>query len=149
MKSRLREPPAARLPTQATILALGLLTLPGLVAVCGPKRITATGWLLAGLAAACAWGYARALPGFVWVTRLALPVVGVAAAVGLGWIGGIVLGGAVGALTLLAWSREAMMAVIPPAARRAKPVPIPPELVPREVLDAAGVDERGQRRADG
>jgi hypothetical protein len=49
------------------------------------------------------------------------------------------------ALTWLAWSTVARIAVIP-LASPGRAVPIPAELAPGEILDAAGLDSRGHRK---
>lgn len=133
-------------PSRSVALLLGLLLLPGLVAATAPGGVALAGWLLAGFAAPAAWLYARARTPALWAIRALLPLLGLAAAVTLGWAGGLVLGTGVVTLTALAWSREALAAAMPPVTAQAGVVPIPPELTPTEVLEAAGLDDRGRRR---
>jgi hypothetical protein len=48
-----------------------------------------------------------------------------------------------------AWHRDVALAIAPAAPSRGTAVAIPPELVPPEILEAAGLDERGRpRRSD-
>ena len=55
-------------------------------------------------------------------------------------------GAGAGAITYLAWTKPARIAV-QPLVERGRPVPIPPELTPTEILDAAGLDDRGRKQA--
>ncbi len=150
LSSRLRRDRRTDAPPSRVVgLVMGLLALPGLIAVAGPSAVPLFGWLLAGFAALAAWGYSRAWMPFVWILRSVLPLLGILAAIRLGLPGGLVLGLAVAGLTILAWTPEAMVAVVAPPTRRAQPVPIPPELVPPNILDEAGYDERGRPRGPG
>jgi hypothetical protein len=131
-------------PPRAVIMNLGLIALPSLVAVTGFDGVPLAGWLLSGLALAAAWAYSQAWLPALWAVRVALPVLGVAAAAALPWWGALVLGLAVTALTALAWSPEVRQATLSPAAVPVDLIPIPPELTPPEVLEAAGFDTRGR-----
>lgn len=131
-------------PTSAVVLSLGMVGLPALVAVTAPDGIPLTGWLLSCFALAAAWLYSQAWLPAVWALRLLLPILGIAAAAFLSWPGALVLGLGVAALTALAWSPEVRQATMAPAAATVRLVPIPPELTPRDVLEAAGIDDRGR-----
>jgi hypothetical protein len=54
-----------------------------------------------------------------------------------------------GAAAVAGWRREVAVALAPPLVRRSDPMRIPPELAPPDVLDAAGLDDRGRRQDAG
>lgn len=147
-KGVVRERPAATgPPREAVLLSLLLISAPGILGVVSPDGVGAAA-LVASLASvgAGAW-YLKAAPGALWVVRLLAPLLWLVAAVATGLWGGVVLGvGAAGAAGL-AWTAGARLAVKPLTTEGTR-VRIPPELAPREVLDAAGLDERGRRRGD-
>ena len=136
-------------PPRAVVMNLALLGLPALVAVTAPQYVPPAGWLLSGFALAIAWGYSRAWLPAIWVIRLALPVLGIGAAAFLTWPAALVLGSGVAALTALAWSPDVRRATLSPTALPVQLVPIPPELAPQEVLEAAGLDDRGKPTSRG
>jgi hypothetical protein len=140
-----QRPPADAPPRTATALALGLLAMPVVVAVAQPGGVDVGDWLLAIAALVLAMWYTRARPSALWAARLTLPtlagvtflVVPVPAAIGVA--------AAWAVLARLAWTTGARLAVIPLAAP-GHSVRIPPELAPGEILDAAGLDDRGHRK---
>ena len=131
-------------PPRAVIMNLGLVALPSLVAVTGFDGIRVAGWLLSGFALATAWAYSQAWLPALWAVRVALPVLGIAAAAALPWWGALLLGLAVTALTALAWSPEARQATLSRSAVPVDLVPVPSELTPPDVLESAGFDTRGR-----
>ena len=137
-----------RTPPRASALALGLAALPGAVGAWALPDVTPGGWALAGLAAAGAWAYARALPATLWVVRLGLLPLGAVAAVGLYWWSGTGLVAVCAGLTALAWSRDARLAAERPQPRRAEAVSLLPEAVPPSLMESAGFDRRGRSRGD-
>jgi hypothetical protein len=136
-------------PPTAVVMNLALLGLPALVAVTAPQHVPPAGWLLSGFALATAWGYSQAWLPAMWAIRLALPVLGIGAAAFLAWPAALVLGSGVSALTALAWSPDVQRATLSPTALPVRLVPIPPELAPWEVLEAAGLDDRGKPTSRG
>ena len=136
-------------PPKAVAMNLGLLSLPALVAVTGFQGVPVTGWLLSGFAVIAGWAYSQAWLSGLWAVRLGLPVLGLAAALSLPWPGAVLLGLAVGLLAMLAWSPEVHQATLSPAAVPVNLIPIPPELAPPEVLEAAGLDHRGRPQQGG
>jgi hypothetical protein len=147
LSSWLRKLPSADGPApRAAGLALGLFALPALVAVTSPGGVTAAGWVLSGFAFVSAWAYSRAWLTALWAIRTALPVLGIIAAAGLSWPGGLSLGLGIVMLTALAWAPDVLQAAATPPPAATNPIPIPRELIPREVLDAAGVDDQGRPR---
>jgi hypothetical protein len=101
--------------------------------------LTAGNWLV------LLW-YVRRSPGREWVPRALLPLLA---------LGGLLLPAPArwgwmileGAAAIAAWNRGARLAVRP-LLERGHPVPIPPELAPAEVLEAARIDRKGRRLVD-
>ncbi|MGH8875354.1 MAG: hypothetical protein ACRDVM_08925 [Acidimicrobiia bacterium] len=139
-------PAAAGPPATAVLLPLALLGVPFVLAMAGMGGPTFGQWLMALASPLLALGYARALPAAMWSVRLGYPLLALVAMVGSGppgWVVAAIVGSVV---TLLAWRSEVRLAVEPLVPERRGALSIPPELAPREVLDAAGIDERGRRR---
>jgi hypothetical protein len=148
LKGYVRERPnASGPPTEAVLLSLGLLALPGVVGAAGVDGIGAGGWLVTVGSLAVAGWYVKAAPGATTVVRVATPLLAAGAALALGWPGGIVPVAFALALTWVAWTPAARLAV-KPLLESGSRIAIPPELAPREILDAAGLDERGRRRQE-
>lgn len=140
-----QRPPADAPPPKATALVLGTLASPIVVAGLQPDGVTAVDWLLTAAAVALAAWYTRAHPMALWATRLVLPVLAATAAFVVPLpqaVAGVVF---FALLTWLAWTKDARVAVIPLAAP-GRSVPIPAELAPEDILDAAGLDARGRRK---
>ncbi len=133
-----------RVPPVATALAVGLMALPAVVGAAGVEGVTAGGWVLAGAGVLLGWAYMRALVSALWVIRIALPVLGVWAGLGMPPAAGVAIAAVSVALTALAWTKPALAAANPLAPERVKPVPILPEMVPPELLEAAGFDAKGR-----
>lgn len=146
LRATVRQRPAADAPPRkAVALALGLLAAPLLIAAPQPDGVDIADWLLAGGALTLALWYTRGRPDGLWAVRSLLPVSTFASvfSVPLPWSPVVAAGFA--AATWLAWSSDARVAVIP-LATPGRRVPIPAELAPGEILDAAGVDDRGRKR---
>ena len=138
-----RLPPAEPIPAAAMALGLGLIAVPGLLAVSSPGGIELVHWVAALLALATAWAFARALRLGLWSARMLVPLVLIGAAVASsppGLFVGLAL-----AMTCvaLAWSGPVNRAVTPLLATGAG-VGVPPELVPPDLLAKAGYDDRGR-----
>ncbi|HSJ29778.1 MAG TPA: hypothetical protein VLB67_16355 [Acidimicrobiia bacterium] len=140
-----QRPPADAPPRTATALALGLLAMPMVVAVAQPSGIDLGDWLLATAGVLLAAWYTRARPSALWTARLALPALIAVTFVLVPLPGAIGVAAGWAALAWLAWTAGARLAVIPLAAP-GHSVRIPPELAPGEILDAAGLDDRGHRK---
>jgi hypothetical protein len=76
------------------------------------------------------------------------PIVLAVAAIFEGLPVGAFIAATAAGVAALAWTVDARIAVHP-LAEPGTTVPIPPELAPRDVLDAAGIDDRGRRREQG
>lgn len=140
-------PPAAAPAVIVVYLAIGLLLVPGLVAVANPAGMGAVHWVAAGVGVASGWAFSRALVVGLWAVRVVVPGVLIAAAVASPLFGGLALAVASVAILLLAWSRAAGLAVHALVSATTG-VAVPPELVPAELLAAAGYDERGRKREE-
>jgi hypothetical protein len=140
-----RLPPAGGPPWRAVLIPLLLIGIPfllGLAAWSRPSLAT----VLVGLGAplAALW-YSRVLPGGLLAVRALWPGL----AIGLAFtqsVGPAIVCLAAGvAVMVLAWHPSVGVAFHPP--REIGTVhPIPPELTPSEVLDAAELDDRGRPR---
>ena len=133
-----------RVPTKATLLALGLVWLPALVGSLGIPYVTPAGWAMAAFGLVGGWAYARALRGALWTVRLGLLPLGIAAGADLTPAATAGIVAIALALTLLAWTGDARLAVIPPTPRRVRPVSILPEVTPPGLMESAGYDRRGR-----
>lgn len=131
-------------PLRAVALALTLFITPAVLALAGVDGL-GSGWVWVAGAGLALVVYLRALPGAVLATRGVAPVAAAIGAIGapLPVAAACLVTGA--AVTGLAWTRDARLSVRP-LTEPGKPVPIPPELAPSEVLDAAGIDSRGRRK---
>lgn len=140
-----RLPSASGPPPRAIAPPLILLAAPCVLGLAGNE---ATPWalLVVGLSApSFAFAYSRVIPGGLLGVRLVWPVMTLALSPLLGLWGGItaavlavVVGGA-------SWHRAVKASYHPPV-EAGTTFPIPPELAPREVLDAADIDDTGRRR---
>ncbi|MEX0756469.1 MAG: hypothetical protein WD204_00840 [Acidimicrobiia bacterium] len=142
-----QRPPTDSPPKKAVALTLGLLAGPVLIGALQPDGVDLLDWILAGGTVALAVWYSRAKPAALWATRLGLPVAVVATVLAVPFPGSVAAAIGFVALTWLAWSTDARIAVIP-LASPGRAVPIPAELAPGEILDAAGLDSRGRRKDD-
>lgn len=140
-----RLPSAAGPPPRAIGPAMLLLVTPALLGVSGND---APSWALltVGLSAPCAaLAYGRVLPGGLVAIRLVWPALAIALAPLLGLPAGLVSAVLGLSVAILAWDRSVKASYHPPR-EVGTTFPIPPELVPPEVLDAAEIDERGRRK---
>jgi hypothetical protein len=145
----LQPPETGGPPPKSVVLLLLLLTLPGVTAFLSGSPLSAAAWAVVIGSPIVAWAYGKAMPVGLWAARTAIPALGIAASWGLAWWAIVLLVATMGAEAWLAWSKEVGSAVSgpdrPPGARG---LPIPPELAPREVLAAAGLDDHGRRIDD-
>jgi hypothetical protein len=137
-------PSATPAPPQAVGLILLLLATP--VAAAYASVDSDPGATLPALTA-LAWlatlYYARGWPGALATVRIGLPMLA-AIAIFLPPLVGLVWSAGVGAAALLSWTAAVRLAVRP-LVEKGRAVPIPPELVPEEVLHTAGLNRRGRR----
>lgn len=136
-----QRPAAAGPPDRAVLLPLVLVTT--------AFAIGATG---GGSAAAAVVGYSsflvafwfiRALPGALLLVRLGWPALALGLAWPIGGPAGVAAAAGAVAVAFLAW-HETVHHALHPLVQPGSRVPIPPELAPRDVLDAAEIDDRGR-----
>lgn len=132
-------------PRRAVALGLVLFAAPAVTAVSAVDGL-GTGWLWVAGSILVLAVYLRAAPGALLAVRALAPAMAVAGAVDAPLPVSVtcLLGGA--AVAGLAWGRSVRLS-IRPLVEPGRAVPIPPELAPGEVLDAAGVDSSGRRKA--
>ncbi len=140
-----RLPSASGPPVQALLIPLVALGWPGLLALVQTSGVNAWDWWAAGSMIGAGFWYARALPAALWVIRIGVPLLGLIALAVAPLPGWLLPGAGAGVITYLAWTKPARIAV-QPLVERGRPVPIPPELTPTEILDAAGLDDRGRKQ---
>ncbi len=139
-----RLPSATGPPTRAVLVPLVLLAAPLALGLATPTR-----WwpvLIVGLGApVAALAYARVMFGGLVATRILFPVAAVGLALLMEPAVGAVSGLLGGTTAALAWHPSVKTAYHPPR-ERGSLFPIPPELTPDEVLDAARIDDTGRPR---
>jgi hypothetical protein len=140
-----RLPAASGPPPRAVLPALLLLATPCILGLLGND---ASQWalLVVGLSAPnAALLYSRVVPGGLLAVRLIWPALALALTPLLGVIAGAATAVMAISVAAISWDRSVKMSYHPPR-EVGSAFPIPPELVPPEVLDAADVDEKGRRR---
>jgi hypothetical protein len=143
-----KRPPADGPPARSVLLSLLLLAAPPMWALVAPDGLGVWGLIAVAVAwVTMAW-YAKAAPGALPAVRVVSPLVLAVTAVMEGLPAGAVVGATAACVAALAWTVDARIAVHP-LAEPGTTVPIPPELAPRDVLDAAGIDDRGRRKEQG
>lgn len=142
-----QRPSAAGPPRKAVLLTLGLLGSPILVGSLQPAGVDGVDWAIAVAAVVLGVFYSRARPAALWTTRGGTPLLALLCAGAIPMPAALLAVAGFGALTWLAWSSDARVAVIP-LTTRGRSVPIPPELTPGNILDAARIDSRGRRKEE-
>ena len=140
-----RLPAASGPPERAVLIPLILIGFPALLGFAAWDS-SATTTLIVGLVApfAALW-YSRVMPGGLVAVRLLWPGLAVALSLTQGlapgttsFVGGVLV-------AFLAWDQTVKVAFHPPR-ETGSAYSIPPELAPREILDAAGLDDKGRPR---
>lgn len=130
-------------PVMASVLLL-LVATPAAAGLALPSEAPVTVWAWSAWSLALALALARRVGAALIGVRLLHPLSALAAA----WLAPLpapLLLPALGLATAaLAWRREVRHAVTAPTVTPSRAVPFPPELVPPEVLAAAGLDDRGR-----
>lgn len=138
-------PSASGPPPRAVAPALLLVAAPVILGFAGQD---ATPWALVviGLTAPLVgFLYSRVFPGGLLAVRLLWPLLALALTPLLGWVAGVVTAALALTLALLAWHPSVKASYHPPR-EVGTTFPIPPELAPKEILDAADIDDRGRRK---
>jgi hypothetical protein len=136
-------PSAAGPPPRAVLPPLMLLVTPALLGFAG-NQAQPIPLLLVGLSApSAAFLFARVLPGGLIAIRIVWPSLALAMSPLLGWwAGGLAVAVAV-TVAFLAWDSSVRAAYHPPR-EVGSTFPVPPELTPQDIRDAAGIDEKGR-----
>lgn len=138
-------PSASGPPPRAVLPPLILIGAPLAVGLAG---IDSSAWALlsVGLTAPlAALLYSRVIPGGLWAVRVVWPALAIGLSPLLGWVGGLVSCAIAVAVAAASWGKDVKASYHPPR-EVGTTFPIPPELAPTEVLDAANVDEKGRPR---
>jgi len=138
-------PSASGPPPRAITPPLLLLATPAILGLLGNA---AEPWalLIVGIAAPnVAWLYSRVIPGGLLAVRLIWPVLAVVLAPWMGWLAGTASVAIAVAVGVASWHKSVKASYHPPR-EVGTAYPIPPELTPKEVLDAAEIDDRGRRK---
>ena len=137
-------PSAGGPPARSVVVTLAALGLP---LVLGLIPANANSWVL--VMAACgplaAILYSRTIPGGLPAMRFGLIAAALALAAFMPLPHAIVAVLVSAAITATAWSSDVAVA-FRPLIEKGTSYAIPPELAPKEILDRAGIDERGQAR---
>ncbi|NND13001.1 MAG: hypothetical protein HKO10_03490 [Acidimicrobiia bacterium] len=137
-------PPAEPIPDQAVVLSLGLLGLPAVAAIGQLEGggLGLTLWAIAVFSMAALYSRAQAVG--LWSIRILLPTITIPLVIGSPILAAVVIAGATTALVALSWHPQALAAITEATPRRVTPLPIPPELIPEEFMNAAGYDSSGR-----
>lgn len=140
-----RLPSAAGPPARSVATPLLLLLTPLLLGLAG-WEVSGAGEIVLGLTAplAALW-YARVLPAGLLAVRVLWPVLSLAMLPALHLATAVTTVVVALGVAVLAWHPTVRVAFHPPQ-ERGTSYPIPPELAPPDVLDRAGIDEKGRRR---
>lgn len=144
--STIRKLPAAAGPPRGAVLApLALVATPFLLGVSLGDGQAWAGLVVGLSATLVAFLFSRVVPGGLLALRVLWPLLAVALAPFLGIPAGLVSALAAVLVATLGWRADVKASFHPPhetgSAHR-----IPPELTPKEILDAAQIDERGKPR---
>lgn len=139
-------PAAAGPPERAVLVPVILLLVPFLLGLVSWDEAPVPTLIVALTAPVAALWYTRVLPGGLFSVRALWPGLAIGLAVTQ-----TVAPGAVSLLSgvtvaLMSWHPSVKVAFHPPR-EKGTAVAIPPELAPREILDAADLDEKGRPRA--
>lgn len=136
-------PSASGPPPRAITPPLILLAAPALLGFLG-NGSEPWALLIVGLGAPnVAWIYSRVITGGLLAIRLIWPAIAIALAPWMSLSAGIASVSTAVAVLVLSWHKSVKASYHPPR-EVGTTFPIPPELTPREVLDAAEIDDRGR-----
>ncbi len=140
-----RLPAATGPPSRAVLVPLILLTVPGALGLAGGGEVGAQTVVVGLSSLAAAIWFARALPGALMIVRYLWPLLALTLSATQPLSVAIVSVIASAIVAATSWHPSVKTAVHPPY-QGGTAIPIPPELAPRQILDAAEVDERGRPR---
>lgn len=136
-------PSASGPPPRAITPPLILLATPAILGFLG-NGSEPWALLVVGLGAPnVAWLYSRVFPGGLIAIRLIWPALAIVLAPWMSLWAGVASISIAIAVVVLSWHKSVKASYHPPR-EVGSAYPIPPELTPREVLDAAEIDDRGR-----
>lgn len=128
----------------ASSIPLLLVATPMVIGLAIPVGPGMAASLLAWSALPLAFAFAQSYRWSLWVLRLAYPAMTILALSGESLWSKIGIVAISGITVALSWTTDASVAVTRPPMTRTGVFPIPPELTPDDVLDAAGIDGSGR-----
>lgn len=144
--SRIRRLPAAAGPPPAAVAIPSLaLTAPFLIGISLGEGSAWAGLIVGLSALLAAFLFARVVPGGLVAVRVVWPGLALGLSPFLELPAGVVAGLLAVAVAVLAWRSDVKASFHPPT-EAGTAYPIPPELAPEEILDAAQLDDKGRRR---
>ena len=138
-------PSATGPPANAVILPLVLVISPFAYGLTGAGSPPWAVLLAGGAALVAAFLYARVIRGGLLAVRYVWPMLALGLLFAMETPAAVTSAFLAVAVVALSWSPEAKAAFHPPR-QVGTTLPIPPELSPREILDAANIDEKGRPR---
>ena len=146
LRSTVRQLPSATGPPSRAVLSpLALLAVPLLLGLVARGDTSWAATVVALSAPVVAVWYTRVIPGGLWAIRLIWPVVALGLAPLMSLEHAVTTVVMAGVVLYLTWDQSVKTAYHPPV-EAGSTFPIPPELAPGEVLDAANIDDRGRPR---
>ncbi len=138
-------PAASGPPARSVLVMLLLLGTPASMGLVSYEAATVATMIVGLSAPVVGFWYARVLPGGYYLLRFGWPAIAIGLAFAQKPASAVasVLWGVV--VATVAWDPSVKVAFYPPR-ERGTAHPIPPELAPLEVLDAADIDDRGKPR---
>jgi hypothetical protein len=130
-------------------MLLTLVLTPAASALVGTDAVGGATWGFAAGSLLLALALARRMPGSLLLLRAVHPAAAAISAALSGLPDAIVPIAAAVIVALLGWRRDLAVALAPLVPHPGGILRLPPELAPREVLDAAGADESGRVRDSG
>lgn len=137
-------PAATGPPTRAVVLPLILTATPFLLGLASLDDTTWATLVVALTAPLMAFWYARVLPGGLIGVRIVWPLLAMSLAAFQTLAAGVISALLGLGVAIIAWHPTVKVAFHPPR-EIGSTYAIPPELAPGEILDAAGLDDRGKR----
>jgi MFS family permease len=137
-------PSASGPPPRAIAPPMVLLVAPTLLGFVGNDAAPWALLTVALTAPLAAFFYSRVTPGGLIGIRVIWPAVALGMAPLMGWVAGPTAAGLAVAVAVTAWDASVKASYHPPR-EVGTTFPMPPELAPREIRDAARIDERGRR----
>jgi hypothetical protein len=124
------------------VILLGIPILLGFAAWDEPSTSTSTSIVALSAPLVALW-YSRVLPGGLIAVRILWPAMAIVLAIFQPMAPGAASFIAGSLIAFLAWHPSVKVA-FHPLTEKGTAYPIPPELAPKEILDAAGLDEKGR-----